>query len=95
MYERGVKAYTSEEILKILPNPKIQPNRVCKTRPSSIDRSTTYVVDLNLLGHPDDMKEDEFGKWNYSGSYVLHYRAEETSQGDLELERVSIYHACR
>ena len=35
-----------------------------------------------------DVKKDEFGKWNYSGSHVFHYRSERTPEGDLEFERV-------
>ena len=26
-------------------------------------RASTFVVDLNSLEHPDDIKKDEFGKW--------------------------------
>ena len=57
-------------------------------RPSSINQSATYVVDLDCLEHPDDIKKDDFGKWNYSGSHVLHYQVEKTPGGELVLERV-------
>ena len=54
----------------------------------SINQSATYVVDLDCLEHPDDIKKDDFGKWNYSGSHVLHYQMGKTPGGKLVLERV-------
>ena len=102
VYESGTKAYSSEEILKILLNPKIDPNRICRTSPSSIKQSAACVVDLDCLDHPDAVKKDEFGKWNYSGSHVFHYRSERTPEGDLEFERVlsgmqgsNVFQLCR
>lgn len=77
-----------KKILKILLNPNIDPNRICRTSPSNIKQSSAYVVDLDCLDHPDDVKKDEFGKWNYSGSHVFHYRSERTPEGDLEFERL-------
>lgn len=55
VYERPLGAYSSEEILKILLNPKINPKKICRIRPSYIVQSVTYVVDLDCLDHPDDI----------------------------------------
>ena len=49
------KPYGSEEILRILLNPNIDPNKICQTRPLNIEHSTAYVVDLDCLEHPDDI----------------------------------------
>ncbi len=35
-----------------------------------IERSSTFIVDLDSLKHPDDVKKDEFGKWSYSHMFV-------------------------
>ena len=67
--------YTGEDILKILFDPKIDKSKICLECPRQIVHSSTFVVDLDELKHPDDIKKDEFGKWNYSGSHVDVYRA--------------------
>ena len=48
--------------------------------------SSTFVVDLNSLEHPDDIKKDEFRKWKYSGSHSVPYMAWSTGKG-LQFER--------
>ena len=53
--------------------PAINEERICKECPTGINHSATFVVDLNKLKHPDDIKKDEFGKWNYSGSHCVLY----------------------
>ena len=85
VYESGAKVYSSEEILKVLLNPK---GKVCKSRPTTINRSATYVVDLDCLEHPDDVRKDDYGRWNYSGSHVHHFQAERMSEDSLVFERV-------
>lgn len=88
VFESAARSYTSEEILQILLNPTIHPHIICKTRPSNITKSDTYIVDLDCLEHPDDVRRDEFGRWNYSGSHVFYYRTEKTDDDLLEFERV-------
>ena len=70
-----VGSYTGENILQILLNTHTDDKKVCTKRPSGITQSSTFVVDLDGLHHPDDVKKDEFGKWNYSGSHVVTYEA--------------------
>ena len=86
MYEIPKGLYTGERILKILLNPNIKRRRVCHKRPINVSVSSTFVVDLNSLEHPDDIKKDEFGKWKYSGSHSVPYMAWNTGKG-LQFER--------
>ena len=65
--------YTGENILEILFCPTINQDHICKECPTGITCSATFIVDLNKLRHPDDIKKDEFGKWNYSGSHCVQY----------------------
>ena len=67
VYEIPESSYSGEQILTILLNPNINETRVCSERPSNVLKSSTYVVDLEELKHPDDVKKDEFGSWKYSG----------------------------
>ena len=63
------RPYTAEEILEILFCPTIKQERIL----TGITCSATFIVNLNKLRHPDDIKKDEFGKWNYSGSHCVLY----------------------
>ena len=91
VYEMGDKVYTSEGILQMLLNPK---GKICKGRPTTVNQSASYIVDLKSLDHPDDIRIDEYGKWKYSGSHVHHFRAErildedDDDDGNLVFERV-------
>ena len=59
--------------------------KVCKTKPSRIKKSATYVVDVSGLDSMEDIKKDEFGVWNYSGSHPKAYKVNE----DMSLVNVS------
>ena len=45
-------------------------------------------MNLDCLQHPEDVKKEDFGKWNYSGFHVLHYQVEKMPEDELVLERV-------
>ena len=75
IYEIPKDTYSGEEILKILFNPEISVDKICQKCPRQITKSCTFVIDLNKLKHPDDIKKDEFGKWRYNGSHVVSYMA--------------------
>ena len=67
-YESPPPKYSSEDLLKILLSPKDK-ERVCCTWPvSGIENTSSFIVDIQALKHPDDVKKDFFGKWMYSGS---------------------------
>lgn len=87
MYEIPNGPYTGERILKFLLNPNMKRRRVYHKRPINVSMSSTFVVDLNSLEHPDDIKKDEFGKWKYIGSYSVSYMAWDTGKG-LQFERI-------
>ena len=89
VYEVPQGSYTGERILEILLDPDIDQSNVCRSRPVGVTRSSTFVVDLESLEHPEDIKKDEFGKWKYSGSHKKLYAAWQTPQGKLQFERVS------
>lgn len=67
IFEIPKETYTGKEILRILCDKKISQDKICRECPRQITKSCTFVVDLDELKHPDDIK-DEFGKWQYAGS---------------------------
>ena len=88
IFEFPAASYSGERILEILLDPNIPQSKICCGRPSNIIRSATFVVDLDSLKHPDDIKKDEFGKWKYSGSHVIRY-ASWHAKGKVWFERIS------
>ena len=84
MYEIPPAKYGAEYILKVLLNPKI--DKRCHQKPCNITESSTFVVGVLSLQHPDDIKKDEFGIWNYSGSHPQAYKVY-NEDGHLTVEK--------
>ena len=89
IYEVPTGTYTGEHLLDILLDPEIDTTKICRERPMQIKGSCTFVVDLNFLKHPDDVKKDEFRKWHYSGSHVVSYTTWKSHSNKLQFEKVS------
>ena len=53
----------------------------------NIETSSTFMLDLDSLKHPDDVKKDEFGRWLYSGSHVQTYLAWKENGDKLKFEK--------
>ena len=87
VYETPPSSYSAEQIIRILLNPNIDSLKICQERPTSVNKSSTYVVNITMLGHPDDIKKDSFGKWNHSGSHTVPFHTKILDDGYIELER--------
>lgn len=87
VFETPPTTYTAEQILRILLDPNINHNRICQERPTTAIRSSTFVVDITKLRHPDDIKKDSFGKWNHSGSHTVPFHAQVLIDGYVKLEK--------
>lgn len=87
VYETPPPKYSAEGILKILLNPSMPTSKVCSVRPTNIVKSSTYIIDISQLEHPDDVKNDNFGTWKHSGSHPQLYRVHMEDDGDLHVEK--------
>ena len=85
LYEVPPEKYAVERIIRILLNPKIDKRKICKQRPLDIQNSSTFVVDIDSLQHPDDVKKDNFGVWTHSGSHDQKFESRINASGDLEI----------
>jgi hypothetical protein len=74
IFEQPPPKYTATRILQILLDPNIDQSLIAKKRPIEVERSSTFVVDLTCLKHPDDVKKDMYGRWDYSGSHPEVFR---------------------
>ena len=87
IHEVPQNKYSAEWILKILLDPNISASVICTVRPVDITKSATYVVDIHKLEHPSDIKNDNFGKWEHSGSHPLCFRVQVESDDHLYVEK--------
>ena len=68
-YESPPPKYSSEDLLKILLRPKDK-EQVCRTWPvSGIESNSSFIVDIQALKHPDDVKKKTFLE---SGCTLVH-----------------------
>ena len=71
--------------MKILLNPTS--SRVSRVCPHRVTKSSTYVVDVTSLAHPEDVKKDDFGKWDYKGSHPVAFHVCFRNDGSICIER--------
>lgn len=88
-YEKPPTKYSAETILKILLDPEIDRSRICNMWPVAVHSSTTFVVDVTKLKHPDDVRKDFFGRWKHSGSHPTPFKARVSEEG-VEVERCAL-----
>ncbi len=55
--------------------------------PTNITKSSTYVINVTNLDHPDDIKNDHFGVWNHSGSHPLFFKVNIEEDGYVTVEK--------
>ena len=63
---------------------------MCQEKLKGIRTSATYVVDTQKLKCLDDVKKEEFGMWNYSGSQQKAYRVHCEDDGDFFVEKCAL-----
>ena len=69
MYEFPPPKYSAEGVIRILLDPHLDVSKVCARRPTDVSVSSTFIVNISKLAHPDDVKNDNFGVWVHSGSH--------------------------
>ena len=74
IFEKPPPKYYAFDIMQILLNQRIDEDRIAKQRPLQTHCSSTFVVDITQLSHPDDIKKDIYGKWLYKGSHTDKFR---------------------
>ena len=73
IYELGRKEYMVSELVSILLG-NIDQKRICKTQPLCVEKSCSFVVDLQCVSDPNDLRADDNGVWRHSGvrkTYII------------------------
>ncbi len=74
VYEIPPTKYSAMRIMEILLDPSIGKEKVAYKRPIEVKSSSTFVIDITRLAHPEDVKKDAYGHWICTGSHTDVYR---------------------
>ena len=87
IFEHPPPKYSANRIMEILLNPNMNKSLVAHGRPIQVETSSTFVIDLTSLKHPDDVKKDMYGRWDYSGSHPEVFRCSFDQFDDVIIEK--------
>lgn len=76
VYGHPKHGYNCEEIVHILLNPVFEKDLLCTTHPVSVEHNVSFVIDLNSLSNPNDVRADDLGSWKCTGSRCLTFMVE-------------------
>ena len=82
VYEFPPLKYFAEHVIHILLDPHLDMSKVCACRPTNVSVSSTFIVDISKLAHPDDVKNDNFGVWIHSGSHSQSFKVNIDAEDD-------------
>ena len=57
---------------------------VCKKQPLSVNKNTTFIVDLSQLPSKKDITADDMGVWKHNGSPSQYYEVRKNESGGLK-----------
>ena len=71
VYGHPRRGYNCEEIVHILLDPVFTDGLLSTTHPVSVEHNVSFVIDLNSLSNPNDVRADDLGSWKCTGSRRL------------------------
>ena len=82
---RGTKSLSSSEVLRylLLEREYIKP-WICQKQPLSVNRNTTFIIDLSKLPSRKDIFADDMGVWKHLGSPSQYFQVKKTDSGGLK-----------
>ena len=89
IFEKPPSKYSAMRIIKILLSQSLDEQRIAYKRPIEVQSSSTFVVDLTKLAHPDDIKKDSYGRWLHKGSHNDVFRCSYCKDGDVSIEKAA------
>lgn len=70
IYSTKKAGFTLDEIANVLVCEKIPDDQICHTQPVHVNKNVSFVVRLDSLDDPSDVRADENGVWKRKGSPV-------------------------
>ena len=79
-----LKNSNNDQVLPLLVNiPRSYPERISSVPPRKISTNCKFVVDLNLLDHPEDVMCDALGAWRQTETSKKMYTVHKNVQGHV------------
>ena len=78
-----------EQLAKIIVLKSVDRSQICTRQPTSVCRNSAYVVDLNSLDHPNDIRADDNGIWIRNGFPVAYISVHKESDGSHKIHKRS------
>lgn len=76
---------STDDVAEIIIKGCIDRSRIATRGPTNVENNTVFVVDTSKLSDRDDLKCDDIGAWDYTGSKSIFYRMD----GDGKLTKVN------
>ena len=89
MFERPPEKYSAAVVMKILLSPNVKEEKIAYKRPIQVQCSSTFVIDLTKPAHPDDIKQDAYGRWVQNGSHIDVFKCFYDADGEISIEKVA------
>ena len=80
-YTRKGEKLGIEQLGKIMFNENINERIVCSRQPTSVCHNSVFIVDLHVLNDPYDIRADDNGSWNRTGSPITYISVHKNSSG--------------
>ena len=85
-WSRSKEHYPLDTLADLLITDTVPSSNICSKQPVQVCRNVSFVVDLNMLDDPSDVRADENGVWNRKGSPVA-YVSKHTDKGKTRFFR--------
>ena len=89
MFEKPPEKYSAAAIMKILLSSNIDEKTIAYKRPIQVQSSSTFVIDLTKLAHPDDIKRDAYGHWIQNGSHTDVFKCFYGQDGEVSIDKTA------
>ena len=91
MFEKPPEKYSAAAIMKILLSSNVDEKTIAykNKRPIQVQSSSTFVIDLTKLAHPDDIKRDAYGRWIQNGSHTDVFKCFYGQDGEVSIDKAA------
>ena len=77
IFSKTASGYGFGQLIEILMTAKIESTKICTVRPTGVSENATFVVNLDAVRF-GDLKSDDLGSWNATGTKSTFFRMTDT-----------------
>ena len=81
VYKWGLtKGISTDEAANVILRPCVDRTLIATSIPRNVSKNTVFVVDTSKLLHAADIRSDDLGAWQCTGSATIHYSIDESGK---------------